>query len=353
MCNVSGPLLRWYTKNKRDLPWRRTADPYRIWVSEIMLQQTQVAQVIPYYERFLSRFSTIHALAAAHEDDVLKIWEGLGYYRRARFMHSAARLIVKNYNGRIPDDYDSLMSLPGFGPYTCGSVLSIAFNLPYPAVDGNVLRLISRLFRIESDITRSTTKQKVEDIVGQLFPKGRASDFSQALMEIGSLICTPSQPKCHECPCRKICRAFLEMPNPAVLPVKPKKPARHRISISAAIIKKGNKVLVAKRSAHVILGNLWEFPGGRIERNETSQEACVREIKQKTGLRVRPISLFDTVKHQYSHYGIVIDFFLCRCGAGSVKGKRLRWVKIDELEQLAFSKVHKQIAVRLMAEYRK
>lgn len=216
-------LLTWYAANKRDLPWRKTKDPYKILVSEIMLQQTQVEQVIPYYRRFIKRFPTITKLAKSSPDDVLKIWEGLGYYRRAGYLQKAANIIVRDFGGKIPRENEMLRSLPGFGPYTCGSVLSIAYNIPQPAVDGNVVRFISRLFRIETDISRPSTKKRIEENVCRLFPVGKASEFTQALMEMGAIICTPAKPACSKCCVRKLCRAFNETPLPEALPRKKKK----------------------------------------------------------------------------------------------------------------------------------
>jgi A/G-specific adenine glycosylase len=346
----SRSLLTWYGHNKRTLPWRTTKNPYKIWVSEIMLQQTQVAQVIPYYKRFLKKFPSIEALSAAKQDEVLKIWEGMGYYRRARYIHEAAKIIIKKYSGIIPNNYDALKKLPGFGPYTCGAVLSIAYNLPYPAVDGNVARFISRLFRISADVSNSTTKKVIEELVRILFPEKRAAEFTQALMEMGALICTPTLPACRKCCCRSFCRAYKELADPSVLPIRRPSKKKARIQLSVGIVRKGNLVLISKRPANVILGNLWEFPGGKIEKGETPKKACIREVKKKTGLTVKPIRLQQILKHQYSHYGITLHFFVCKYMRGALKNKRFRWVNIQDLSKFAFSKTHKLIAAKLMEE---
>lgn len=344
-------ILAWYVANKRDLPWRRTRDPYKIWVSEMMLQQTQVEQVIPYYRRFLKRFPTITDLAKATPDQVLKLWEGLGYYRRARYLHQAAKRIILDFEGKIPHRYEQLITLPGFGPYTCGSVLSIAYNLPNPAVDGNVIRFISRLFRIETDATNVSTKKHIEHVVRQLFPLGKASEFTQSLMEMGALVCTPSNPRCDTCCCRKLCRAYSEMPNPAVLPKKKKKKKGKHFHISAAIVQRGKSVLISKRPENVILGNLWQFPGGKKEREESLEETCIRELKEKTGVVAKLKKPLISVNHRYSHYSVTVNFFSCRYIKGRVNDPKTRWVKIEDLGKYAFPKVHKQMAITIRDEY--
>lgn len=284
-------------------------------------------------------------------DEILKLWEGLGYYRRARYLHQAAKIIIKDFRGKIPSQYESLQRLPGFGPYTCGSVLSIAYNLPQPAVDGNVIRFISRLFRIESDISISSTKERIEDIVRQLFPFGKASEFTQSLMEMGAIICTPVNPSCRKCCCRKICRAYKELPDPVILPKKKKKKKGIHFHIAAAVVIQDKTVLISKRPDNVILGNLWEFPGGKKEKRESLHETCIRELKKKTGVLAKVREPLDSVKHHYSHYSITLHFFLCVYVRGNVTDDNIRWVKIQDLEKYAFSKVHKQIAVKIRDEY--
>lgn len=337
------PLLKWFEQNKRDLPWRKTSDPYKIWISEIMLQQTQVEQVIPYYIRFLKKFPNVKELAQSKLDDILKVWEGLGYYRRARYIHEGALAIVNKFGGTIPRNYEELNSLPGFGPYTCGSVLSIAYNLPFPAIDGNVIRFISRLFRIESDVALPATKSKIDKIVRELIPLNKASQFAQALMEMGATVCKPLHPSCISCCCRKVCRAYNEIPNPAVIPKKKKKTKGPRVHIAAGIVGKGRAVLISKRPADVILGNLWEFPGGKKEKGESLGTACIRELYNKTGIEVKLVKPFSTVKHNYSHYSVTIHFFSCTYIKGIPKNSAIRWVKLKDLDNYAFSKVHKQV----------
>lgn len=341
-------LLRWFENNKRDLPWRKTKDPYKIWISEMMLQQTRVEQVIPYYQRFLKRFPNIEYLAESRLDDVLRVWQGMGYYRRARYIHEGARTIVNKFHGKIPNTYEELRLLPGFGPYTCGSVLSIAYNLPYPAVDGNVIRFISRLLRIESETNTTSTRREIEKIVREMMPAQHPSRFSQALMEMGATVCKPVQPACYICCCRKACRAYNELPNPSVLPNKTKVVKGPHLHIAAGIVRKGDTVLISRRPENVILGNLWEFPGGKKESKESLEQTCTRELKEKIGITVKTRKPFITVKHHYSHYSITIHFFNCKYVKGKIKKTGVRWVKIAKLEKYVFSKVHKQVAVQIM-----
>lgn len=316
-----------------------------------MLQQTRVEQVIPYYRRFFKRFPSITELAKSDPDDVLKVWEGLGYYRRARYLHQSAKLIVRDFDGKIPQEERLLKTLPGFGPYTCGSVLSIAYNKPQPAVDGNVVRFISRLFRIETDISRSSTKKKIEEIVRRCFPTGKASEFTQALMEIGAIVCTPVKPACAKCCVRKFCRAFNELSNPAFLPTKKQKKKGGHFLLAAAVVRNGKAFLISRRPENLILGNLWEFPGGKKEKRESLEETCIRELTKKTGVIARLERPLGSVKHHYSHYSITMSFFLCVYISGNIRGKNIRWVKMKDLEKYAFPKVHKQMAVKITDEY--
>ena len=340
-------LLTWFKKNKRNLPWRNTKNSYKIWISEIMLQQTQVKQAIPYYKRFLKKFPTIRDVAAAHLDDILKVWEGLGYYRRARYIHESSKIIVDKFNGKIPKDYATLKTLPGFGPYTCGAVLSIAFELPYPAVDGNVIRVISRLFRIESDINVTETKNKITSIVKELIPTNSVSQFTQGLMEMGAIICKPIRPNCNICCWKTICHAYNELPNPETLPKKRKKIRGKHFHIAAGIVQKRNNVLLSKRPEKLILGNLWEFPGGKTEKKETLRGTCKRELYNKTGIDVKIGKKLMTIKHKYSHYDVTIHFFKCSYLKGVLKKPNVKWVHIDDLRNYAFSKVHKQVMLKI------
>ncbi|WP_334074697.1 MULTISPECIES: A/G-specific adenine glycosylase [Paenibacillus] len=256
-------LLGWYERSKRDLPWRRHRDPYYIWVSEIMLQQTRVDTVIPYFQRFIERFPTLKDLAEAPEEDVLKCWEGLGYYSRARNLQAAARQVMERHGGTVPSVKAEVAALKGVGPYTTGAILSIAFNQPEPAVDGNVMRVLSRYFLIREDIMKTGTRTRMEELAASLIPRGRAADFNQALMELGALICTPKSPQCLVCPVMARCAARLEGAEDA-LPVKSKaKPPRPEYRLVALVEGDGEhagRVLVRRRPASGLLARMWELP---------------------------------------------------------------------------------------------
>ncbi|MFS0726131.1 A/G-specific adenine glycosylase [Paenibacillus sp. 1P07SE] len=259
----SRELLAWYRANKRDLPWRRSRDAYRIWVSEIMLQQTRVDTVIPYYNRFMDKFPTIGALAEAPEEEVLKCWEGLGYYSRARNLQAGARQVMQLHGGSVPDDADAVAALKGVGPYTRGAIMSIAFNRPEPAVDGNVMRVLSRYMCLEDDIAKSSTRVKTEILAKSLIPEGAAGDFNQGLMELGALICTPKSPGCLICPVMEHCAGRLAG-REKELPIKTKaKPPRPELRLAALIEGSGEqagRILVRQRPDTGLLARMWELP---------------------------------------------------------------------------------------------
>ncbi|MBO7743719.1 A/G-specific adenine glycosylase, partial [Paenibacillus sp. MWE-103] len=259
----SEELLHWYLANKRDLPWRMNRDPYRVWVSEIMLQQTRVDTVIPYYERFMAKFPTAAALAEAPEPEVLKCWEGLGYYSRARNLQAGAKEVVARHGGAVPDDRDAVAALRGVGPYTTGAIMSIAFNRPEPAVDGNVMRVLSRYFCLEEDIAKPSTRVGIEKLAASLIPEGAAGDFNQALMELGALVCTPKSPGCLTCPVMRHCEGRMAGKEHE-LPVKSKaKPPRRETRIAALVAGSGanaGKLLVRRRPDSGLLAQMWELP---------------------------------------------------------------------------------------------
>lgn len=256
-------LLQWYLANKRDLPWRMNRDPYRVWVSEIMLQQTRVDTVIPYYERFMAKFPTAAALAEAPESEVLKCWEGLGYYSRARNLQAGAREVVARHGGAVPDDRDAVAALRGVGPYTTGAIMSIAFNRPEPAVDGNVMRVLSRYFCLENDIAKPSTRIGIEKLAVSLIPEGAAGDFNQALMELGALVCTPKSPGCLTCPVMRHCEGRMAGKEHE-LPVKSKAKAPRRETRIAALVAgsgaNAGKLLVRRRPDSGLLAQMWELP---------------------------------------------------------------------------------------------
>lgn len=257
---IVAPLLAWYRQSARILPWRENTDPYRVWVSEIMLQQTRVDTVVPYYERFMARLPSVQALAEVREEELLKLWEGLGYYSRARNLQKAARCICKESGGAFPGSYEQLCSLPGVGPYTAGAIASIAFGLPVPAVDGNVLRVLSRLTENPRDIAEPAVKKQMTAALAQVYPAGHCGDFTQSLMELGAVVCVPNGlPKCGSCPLRQLCRAFRHGTQ-TEYPVQTKKQPRRAEQKTVLLLCCGGRAAVRKRPQGGLLGGLWEFP---------------------------------------------------------------------------------------------
>ena len=257
---MAGPLLAWYDENKRDLPWRGTGDPYRVWVSEIMLQQTRVAAVMPYYQRWMEELPTVEALAAVDEERLMKLWQGLGYYSRARNLQRAARMIVEEYRGRFPDRYEDLLRLPGVGDYTAGAIASIAFSRPVPAVDGNVLRLAARVADIEEDIMDGRVRQMFRRLMEQAMPTNRPGDFNQAMMDLGSAVCLPnSPPLCGQCPLAALCEAK-RLGRQGELPVRRKKARRRREEMTVYLLLREGRVALRRREGRGLLAGLWEFP---------------------------------------------------------------------------------------------
>lgn len=294
--NLVKPALDWYEENRRVLPWREDKNPYKIWVSEIMLQQTRVEAVIPYYQRFMKELPTIEALAYCSEDKLLKLWEGLGYYNRVRNMQKAAQMMIKEYGGMMPDSYETMLTLPGIGPYTAGAICSISYDEPIPAVDGNVLRILSRVTEDDSDITKNATKNLFMEKLRGVMPK-EAGNFNQSLMEIGALICLPNgMPRCEACPWQKHCEANRHQTY-ADLPVKPKKKGRRIEKKTVLIIMDGEKLLLGKRPNRGLLAGLYELPNVS---GEKTQEWVLSFVKEQ-GLAPLHIQPLPEEKHIFSH----------------------------------------------------
>jgi len=343
---IGKQLLTWYHANKRDMPWRHTKDPYCILLSEFMLQQTQVDTVIPYYHRFLESFPTVHDLANAPQDRILKSWEGLGYYARARNLHKAAKAISEEYHGKVPDTYDTLKSLPGFGPYTTAAVLSIAFNKDHAVLDGNVIRVLTRLFNLNDDVTQTAVKNHLWELAESLLEKGQAGDYNQAVMELGATICTPKNPTCATCPLNNVCLAYKNGTQDA-LPVKAKKKPRPHHTLGAGIVWKKDKVLITQRPQDGLLGGLWEFPAGTQQDNETLQNACIRGIKETVGIDIKIQDRFRTVKHAFTHFSITIHAFQCLYTKGKTQTllcDNVAWVSLSDLSDYAFSRTSRKLA---------
>ncbi|CAM3990128.1 A/G-specific adenine glycosylase [Paenibacillus alkaliterrae] len=353
----STELLAWYRQIKRDLPWRMNRDPYRVWVSEIMLQQTRVDTVIPYYNTFMNKFPTVKALAEAPETEVLKCWEGLGYYSRARNLQAGAREVTERYDGIVPDDKASVAGLKGVGPYTTGAIMSIAFNRPEPAVDGNVMRVLSRYFCLEDDIAKPSTRVSIEKLAASLIPEGAAGDFNQALMELGALVCTPKSPGClPSCPVMEHCTARLEGKEHE-LPVKTKaKPPRPEFRAAAIVAGSGEhagKVLVRQRPATGLLAQMWELPHLLLPKDKAGwlAEHAPKEqgelaamigqmLEEDTGLLIRPRSWFTDADHIFSHIHWKMRFYLADLGEAS-----------GMLEEVASAAEYAGIAAEAASEY--
>jgi len=349
LSDIRAALLAWYRRHRRDLPWRGETSPYRVWVSEVMLQQTQVNTVIPYYHRFLARFPTVEHLAEASLDEVLKMWEGLGYYARARNLHKAAGEIVEKWGGQFPRTYAELRALPGFGDYTAGAVVSIAFGEAVPAVDGNVKRVLARLFAIETDITRNPAARQVKEAAAALVDPAAPGDWTQAVMELGALVCLPQSPRCLLCPVQRFCRGRLQGIE-AELPVKPVKKALPHFDVTAAVIHENGKLLIAQRPPEGMLGGLWEFPGGKQQPGETLPECLAREIKEELGVEIEVGEPVTTVKHSYTHFKITLYAFHCRLRRGQPQALEVadwRWVTPNQLDSFAFPRTDQQIIAAL------
>jgi A/G-specific adenine glycosylase len=345
------PLIDWYLKHQRDLPWRIHPHPYHTLVSEFMAQQTQLITVIPYYERWLSQYPLIQDAAQASEDSILKSWEGLGYYSRARHLHKTCQIISTTMNGVVPNNIDVLLSLPGVGPYIAAAVASIAYEQPIAVVDGNVLRVVSRLFGLTDDISKDKTKQSLQQRLNHDIKHAVPSQFNQAIMELGAIRCLPKQPRCSECPLNSICYAY-NMNKTEELPVKPKKPPIPHHTIVVGIIKnKKNQFLITKRKKNQLLGGLWEFPGGKVIENETLECALIREIKEEVNLDITIDSFLCKVHHAYSHFKVTLMAYICLAANNSkVKcnaADDYNWVPISELGKYAFPKANRVIIEEL------
>jgi A/G-specific adenine glycosylase len=329
-------LLRWFAGHRRDLPWRKNRSLYRVWVAEVMLQQTRVETVVPYYRDFLKRFPLLPQLAAAPLRDVLKAWEGLGYYARARNLWRAARMVRENFHGLIPGEYAEFRKLPGVGDYIAAAVLSIGCGQPLPVVDGNVLRVVSRWQGMAGDIRLTAVKKKIHAFLCGLIPANSPGPFNEAMMELGALVCTPKNPLCPKCPLRQGCFAFGHGKT-ACLPVKGRKKPVPTHQVALAVIVRAGKVFIQQRRETGHLGGLWEFPGGKCQTAEDPERAVVRECREELGIEVEVLTEFAEVRHAYSHFRIILHVFACRLAKGRPKTLRPHaWVKSAELKDFPF-----------------
>ncbi len=331
-------ITAWYNRNHRSLPWRETRDPYCIWVSEVMLQQTQVKTVVPYYRRFIKRFPHVKALAAARLQDVLKLWEGLGYYGRARNLHTAARQVVKVNGGIVPESFKEFIALKGVGEYIGSAVMSIALGHPHAVVDGNVKRVLARRYLIESPVNDSSSHGKYRQAAEKLLDGSDPGTFNQAMMELGALVCKPRNPVCGSCPVRANCGAY-QGGTVGQFPKRVKKAKIPEYHVAVGVVRKNGRMLITRRKPEGLLGGLWEFPGGKVKNGETAEAACIREIAEETGLVVSVDSYLTRVKHAYTHFKIAMDVFICRYESGSVNlngPEDHRWIHLAQIAHYPF-----------------
>lgn len=331
-------LLNWFARQKREMPWRKNLDPYRILVSEFMLQQTQVKTVIPYFNKWMRSFPTVKRLAAAKESDVLKHWEGLGYYSRARNLLRSAIQIQNDHSGKVPDTFQEMMRLPGVGRYTAGAVLSIAFDQKVPVLDGNVKRVLSRLMLLNENGSNKKSETRLWETMESLLPDKSCGDFNQAFMELGATVCLPQNPLCEECPLKKLCKAKLSGKQ-ELYPPKKTAAKISKIKVSAAVIFRKGHVYIQKRKGKGLMGGLWEFPGGKREAGETEEECLRREIKEELGVNIRIGEKIVTHRHSYTRFRVTLDVFQCRIHSGKLSPTECdewKWVKPEELDQFPF-----------------
>jgi len=340
--SMQSALLDWYQIHRRQLPWRETRDPYPIWVSEVMLQQTQVNRVLPYFKSFLKTFPTVADLARADLEMVLKAWEGLGYYGRARHLHQAARRVVREMDGRIPDRRDEFRKLPGVGDYIASAVQSIAFGNAHAVVDGNVKRVLSRLFLMDAPVNHAASQRSFQKKATLLMGGAEPGRFNQALMELGALICKPRNPLCGACcisqHCLAVCTNQVED--------YPKRNERRPVPmhrIATGVVWNNGNVLITRRRPEGLLGGLWEFPGGKIREGEDAGNACIREIHEETNLHVKIDRYLIRVQHAYTHFKIEMDVFQCEYVSGTVRlngPDAFRWIRLSAIDQYPFPKAN-------------
>jgi A/G-specific adenine glycosylase len=327
-------LLNWYRGHNRKLPWRETSDPYKIWVSEVMLQQTTVPAVFSYYEKWFKLFPDVQTLALARSQKVLKAWEGLGYYQRARNLHRAAKVISEKHAGYVPQNYEDLIALPGFGPYTAAAVLSIAYGRPYPALDANVRRVLLRLAGIKKQRSSQSERELLRDLTA-FMPKTNPGEFNQAMMELGALVCKPRNPLCLLCPWQRFCLAY-KNGEQEIIPA-PQKRRYQKIEAVVGVIKESGKYLIQKRPAKGLLAGLWEFPGGKRKDGETPEVALRRELREELGVEVKAVKFLLKIQHAYTQFEVTLYAYECALqNKPSLQGNSHRCVSLRALKRYPF-----------------
>ncbi len=344
-------LIDWFLSAMRPLPWRDRYDPYRVWISEIMLQQTQMERGVRYFNNWMRLFPDIRSVAAADEEAILAAWEGLGYYSRARNLHAAAKRVMDRHGGEFPRSHEDIRALPGVGDYTAGAIASIAFNLPVPAVDANVLRIFARVLDIDAPVTEQPVKLAVAEAAQSLMPEQSPRLFNQALMELGALVCGKT-PKCGECPLTDLCAAHGNG-TASARPVKAAKAAHALHEVVAGVIMLNGRAFIRKRPPRGLWAGLWEFPGGAAERGETPEQAVIRHIRAETGASARVREKIGVVRHGYTTNRVTMHGYVCEMNAGSPSpssgpsGGESRWASPGEAARLAFAAGHRKLLERL------
>jgi A/G-specific adenine glycosylase len=342
----SSILLKWYATNSRQLPWRGNPDPYAVWISEAMLQQTRVDTVIPYYHRWMECFPSVKSLAQASEEDVLNSWEGLGYYTRARNLRKAAQIVCEKFQGNLPKNTQELRTLPGIGQYTAAAIASIAYGQDEAVVDGNVKRVLARLLNLEYVANSPAGEAEFWRIARELLPAGSASDYNQAIMDFGATLCTPRAPLCGRCPFASICKSNLLGIQTQRPVLQEKKPIPHYLVCAAVLMVEG-KVLVARRPSKGLLGGMWEFPGGKVEPGETMPQSLEREIFEELGTQVCVGGELGKYRHAYTHFRITLHAFFCTIIGEEpqvLEASEIRWVPILNLVDFPMGKIDRLIS---------
>jgi len=350
MRRVRAPILRWYRRAKRDLPWRRTKDPYAIWVSEVMLQQTTVAAVIPYWERFLDRFPDPASLASVREEEVLAAWSGLGYYRRARALRDGAVAVMERHGGRVPEETEALIALPGIGRYTAGAIASLAFGRETPVVDGNVKRVFSRLFAIRGG-SGAAADRAYWSIATALVRGKTPGDWNQAVMELGATVCTPRAPRCGQCPASRSCLARA-LGTPEAFPARRKQPPVRAVSVAVVWIERRGRILLERQRPEGPLRGAWDLPAAVVSPGEKPQRAILRALSARHGLRVRPGRALLRAKHAILSMRLSIDVIDAAPLAAVPRRAALRWIALDRLDEVAISGATTKIARAVAAQRR-
>lgn len=340
-------LLTWYGTNRRDLPWRRTRDPYRILVAEFLLQRTRVAIGTPYYERFIARFPTVRDLAAAPLDDVLAAWEGLGFYGRARNLRAAARAMVERHRGQVPPSYGALAALPGIGPYTAGAVASIAFGVAVPAVDGNVTRVIARLLRIREDVTKTAARRRITEFAARLVSPDVPGAFNQAMMELGATVCTPKSPDCEHCPLESLCLARSAAEEREIPIARDRKPVKVR-PVAFALVESKGRVLLVRREARELLGGLWSLPGGEMPSKGSDRGSLPVRVKEQTGFEIQVGARWSPIDRTFSHRKWAGWIYRCTLRKRPKDLENVRWIPLPEALRLPLVPFHRE-ALRSLA----